>query len=203
MCKYEFLKKEDREGIKAVVEIHIKAFPSFFLTKLGEKILYELYNGFLITENAGIIVGKKEKKIVSFIAFSENNKSIYLSILKKRILRFTFYFILLFFKKPKIAIQLIQKVFKKSDTKEYENLRKIRISSIAVNPELSNNGLGRNIFEFFKKHMEKKYEVIELETDKDSNEKVNAFYTSLNFLKIKEIRTFNSRKMNIYYYYLK
>lgn len=189
--------------IKKVVEIHVRAFPQFFLTSLGEDLLHELYTSFLYTKNAGIIIGKEREKIVGFLAFSESNKEIYLMILRKKFFRFTYLYFLLFCTKPRVAFHMLVKVLKKNSNTEQCSRKKIRISSIATNPDFKNKGVGKKLFSFFLEKVTSNYDIIELETDKDNNENTNKFYEKLNFHKVLEMPTYRKRVMNVYHYYIK
>ena len=56
MNKLSLAKKDD---LKIIVDIHIKAFPGFFLTKLGPRLLYKYYNLILNYEKK-IFLGAEE-----------------------------------------------------------------------------------------------------------------------------------------------
>ena len=97
-------------------------------------------------------------------------------------------------------------IFKKKLFSKKENdkiiLKKIRVESIAVKPDYSNKGIGKELIDFLKENIDfKKFDFIELETDAKNNEKTNYFYQKNNFIKIKEIITDENRIMNIYHYY--
>ena len=110
-----------------------------------------------------------------------------------------------FLKNPISFFKLIY-IFKKKLFSKKENdkiiLKKIRVESIAVKPDYSNKGIGKELIDFLKENIDfKKFDFIELETDAKNNEKTNYFYQKNNFIKIKEITTDENRIMNIYHYY--
>ena len=74
--------KNNRE-LQEIVKVHIDAFPNFFLTSLGDDLLFELYRSFLEVKNSGIYMAKIDNNIVGFIAFTERSILIYYNILKK------------------------------------------------------------------------------------------------------------------------
>ena len=196
---------KNSEDVKAIVKIHIEAFPNFFLTSLGDDLLFELYRSFLEVKNSGIYIAKIDDNITGFIAFTERSTLIYYNILKKHFFSFCLKLFKKFLKNPISFFKLIY-IFKKKLFSKKENdkiiLKKIRVESIAVKPDYSNKGIGKELIDFLKENIDfKKFDFIELETDAKNNEKTNHFYQKNNFIKIKEITTDENRIMNIYHYY--
>lgn len=196
--------KNNRE-LQEIVKVHIEAFPNFFLTSLGDDLLFELYRSFLEVKNSGIYIAKIDNNIVGFIAFTERSTLIYYNILKRHFLSFFLKLFKRFLKNPISFFKLIyifkKKLFSKKE-KDKKNSKKIRVESIAVKPNYSNRGVGKELIDFLKGNIDfKKFDFIELETDAKNNEKTNYFYQKNNFIKIKEITTDENRIMNIYHYY--
>lgn len=196
--------KNNRE-LQEIVKVHIDAFPNFFLTSLGDDLLFELYRSFLEVKNSGIYIAKIDNNIVGFIAFTERSILIYYNILKRHFLSFFLKLFKRFLKNPISFFKLIyifkKKLFSKKE-KDKKNSKKIRVESIAVKPNYSNRGVGKELIDFLKGNIDfKKFDFIELETDAKNNEKTNYFYQKNNFIKIEEITTDENRIMNIYHYY--
>ena len=119
--------------------------------------------------------------------------------------RICYCYIKRFLKNPISFFKLIyifkKKLFSKKE-KDKKNSKKIRVESIAVKPNYSNRGVGKELIDFLKGNIDfKKFDFIELETDAKNNEKTNYFYQKNNFIKIEEITTDENRIMNIYHYY--
>ncbi|ATV63092.1 GNAT family N-acetyltransferase [Fusobacterium pseudoperiodonticum] len=196
---------KNSEDVKAIVKIHIEAFPNFFLTSLGDDLLFELYRSFLETENSGIYIAKIDNKVVGFLAFAEKSTPIYYNILKKHFFSFSLKLFKKFLKNPLSFFKLLYKFKKKLSLKKEEKrtlLKKIRIESIAVEPNYFNKKIGKELIDFLKKNIDfEKFDLIELETDAKNNEKTNYFYQKNEFIKVEEITVDGNRVMNIYHYY--
>ena len=195
----------NNEEIQEIVKIHINAFPNFFLTSLGSDLLFELYRSFLETENSGIYISKIDSKVVGFLAFTEKSTPIYYNILKKHFFSFSLKLFKKFLKNPFSFFKLLYKFKKKLSLKKEEKrtlLKKIRIESIAVEPNYFNKKIGKELIDFLKKNIDfEKFDLIELETDAKNNEKTNYFYQKNEFIKVEEITVDGNRVMNIYHYY--
>ena len=66
---FEYKVMNDDRMIEEIVDLHIKAFPTFFLTKLGDEFLKLLYKGYMDDENSGIIVSKNDDHLLGFNAY--------------------------------------------------------------------------------------------------------------------------------------
>ncbi len=196
---------KNNEEIQEIVKIHIDAFPNFFLTSLGSDLLFELYRSFIETKNSGIYIAKIDCKVVGFIAFTEKSTPIYYNILKKHFFSFSLKLFKKFLKNPFSFFKLLYKLKKKLSLKKEEKsilLKKVRIESIAVEPNYFNKDVGKELIDFLKKNIDfQKFDLIELETDAKNNVKTNYFYQKNKFVKVKEIIVDENRAMNIYHYY--
>ena len=65
MNKLRLAKKDD---LKIIVDIHTKAFPGFFLTKLGPRFLYKYYNLILNYEKKIFLVAEEDGYPIGFAA---------------------------------------------------------------------------------------------------------------------------------------
>jgi hypothetical protein len=96
-----------------LAQIHIKAFPNFFLTQLGKKVLAVFYNS-LINEKATVAwCLKMDTKIIGFFVSSTQLSGLYRYIFKKNFTRFFYPLLVAFIKKPrKIRFFRIRKSYK-------------------------------------------------------------------------------------------
>lgn len=190
------------EYVNEIVDIHMQAFPGFFLTFLGEGFLKQLYKGFITHNGSNIIGTLKNGKIIGFLAYSENISQLYKYLLKKSISQFVFYSLKAFIKKPKIMFRLLRALTYSKISKRGEAY--IEISSIGVLPEAKNKGVGTMLINALKETVDDgKYKYIKLETDKLNNGYANAFYIKNGFEIKDSYLTHEGRQMNEYYYYLK
>ncbi|GAB6745068.1 GNAT family N-acetyltransferase [Streptococcus uberis] len=193
----------DKHLIDQVVDTHMKAFPDFFLTFLGEKFLHTLYTGFLNHKESDLLVAKdlETGKIIGFLAYSKDLSGFYKWLLKHKIIQFGYYSFLAALKSPKSIFRLIRAFLYPSQAKKEENY--IEISSIGVLPGKSNGGIGSKLLTSLPKLTDTKgYKYIELTTDAKDNDKANYFYQKNGFKLNKTFKTPEGRVMNEYYYLL-
>lgn len=82
------LDKVDNRYITNLSQLHMKAFPQFFLTQLGLPFLKTLYNGYIEDENSGILVAEINGKLAGFIAYSNDYSRFFKMLVKKHLIRF-------------------------------------------------------------------------------------------------------------------
>lgn len=194
----------DKTLVDQVVNIHMKAFPEFFLTFLGEKFLHTLYTGFLNHNDSGLIIARKKQSnsIVGFLAYSKDLSNFYKWLLKHKIVQFGFYSLIAAIKSPKSIFRLIRAFLYPSQANKEEDY--IEISSLGVLPGSSNGGIGSNLLSSFTSLIDTTgYNYIELTTDAKNNHKANYFYQKNGFILNKSYKTPEGREMNEYRYKLK
>ena len=193
---------DNLECVDEVVEIHLKTFTGFFLTFLGRGFLKQLYKGFIEHEKSGLIIATEVGKVVGFCAFSEDLSGFYKYLIKKRLIYFAWYAMGAFFRKPKVLFRLLRAFTYSSESKREETY--IELSSIGVEPDVKNRGIGSSLIRFLYDISDKDlFEYIKLETDRDNNEGANYFYQKNGFVLSHSYETPEGRGMNEYRMYLK
>jgi len=170
------LRLANRNDLKIIVDIHIKAFPGFFLTKLGPKFLSKYYNLMLSHEKKIFLVAEKDGYPIGFVAGFLQPSNFYAYVRKhKNILLFAL--IPIIFRNPFLIPRIISN-FCSTKKKEQENkVIKCELASIAVNPDYAGQGLGKKLVKAFIEISQKKNaDIIYLTTDVNNNEVVNNFY---------------------------
>ena len=61
-----------KDDLQTVSNIHISEFPEYFLTLLGEKLVYKFYESYYKNQNI-LVVAEKNKKIIGFILGTDNS----------------------------------------------------------------------------------------------------------------------------------
>ena len=74
--------------IKRIANLHMKAFPQFFLTQLGRSFLVVLYSGYIEDNNSGIIVAEKDGELLGFLAYSKDYPGFFKCLIRHYIIRF-------------------------------------------------------------------------------------------------------------------
>ncbi|MEM4479607.1 MAG: GNAT family N-acetyltransferase [Candidatus Methanomethylicaceae archaeon] len=198
------IREAKKTDLHKIVDIHIKAFPGFFMTKLGKGFLREYYftvlaynlNIFLVAED------ENENRVVAFVAGFLKPSSFYL-FLKKRCLKLALAIFLEILKSPGLISRVIQNYQRVNKNISQNEEKTVELASIAVDPEYSGKGIGKSLVnKFLSAALALGAEKVILSTDAENNDKVNYFYKSLGF---KLERTFYSnpgRLMNEYCFYL-
>ena len=193
-------KTEKTSYIEEISRLHMKAFPDFFLTKLGLPFLKTLYKGYLEDENSGIIVAELNGKLAGFIAYSNEYSKFYKELLKKHLFRFALCSLLAAIHHPSFCKRLLGAFRKSEDVKRAEPY--VELASICVNPKVEKRGIGTKLIQYLKEITDySAYAYINLETDAHDNDAVNQFYIRNGFELAREYVTAEGRTMNEYRYY--
>jgi len=199
--KIREIKEIERTIINETVEVHMNSFKGFFLTFLGKGFLRQLYNGFVEHKDSGLIVVQEKGVVVGFLAYSQNMSAFYKYLLKKHFISFAFYAFGGFVRKPKVFFRLIRALTYSKEAKREEKY--IELSSIGINPDCSNKGIGSKLIDELKESVKgTTAEYIKLETDAENNEKANHFYIKNGFVLHHTYETREKRKMHEYRFYL-
>ena len=139
MVVIERVKKLDDKTINTISNLHLNAFPDFFLTKLGKNFISLLYKCYIEDEESGIIIAKDEEEIVGFIAYSNDYSAFYKNLIKDHLIKFAFYSFGALMKHPSFSKRLLGALKKSDDVKKEE--RYVEIASICVDPKKVRKGL--------------------------------------------------------------
>lgn len=197
MALIKELESADKEKIVALAELHKRAFPSFFLTQLGVPFLQTLYTGYMEDKDSGIIVAEEGRRLVGFIAYSNDYPRFYKGLIKHHLIKFAFCSAGAAIRHPSFIKRLLG-AFKKSES-VVKNERYVELSSICVDPEIESKGVGSALIDYLKGIVEfNTYAYINLETDADGNDSVNRFYVKNGFKLKRVFTTAEGRRMNEY-----
>ena len=187
------------ESIGEVVDVHMNAFPEFFLTFLGPKFLREFYNSFTydpvgigfiaIDENSGQIVGA--------IVGPLNPEGYFKRLLKRKWHVFCLASLGAVIKKPSVIKRLFRAVFYRGEAPQ--GPKRALLSSIAVSPNHQKEGIGRTLVKRWMQEVQRQGAAgCFLTTDAVGNDTVNDFYKSLGWTLEAAYETKEGRKMNRY-----
>lgn len=171
------IRQATSEDVIAVAEVHVTAFPKFFLTTMGRRFLRELYSGFLNHSSGILLVAEEAGAVVGFVAGTSSPNIFFPAIRKRRGLYFLVSALPALFRNPiVVARKLYSAVFYRGDSPV--NLENgALLSSIAVVPEALGKGVGRDLLEQFELEMcSRSAGFVYLTTDQVGNDRVNAFY---------------------------
>ena len=185
---------------KKIAELHIKAFPSFFLTQLGESFLTLLYRGYIEDKSSGIIVSEDEKgSLLGFIAYSRDYSGFFRGLIRQHILGFAFNAIIAAAKNPRFIKRLVGAFGKSDQVQRLEPY--VELASIGVDPEKNGLGIGTSLIGYLIQIVDfNDFSYISLETDANDNERANQFYQKNGFTLSRVFVTAEGRRMNEYRY---
>ena len=190
----------NKNQISGVVDVHLEAFPGFFLSFLGKQFLKEFYIG-VIEDPSGIArVVADGQALIGFVAGITQPSGFYRRLLMKRWWRFGLAAIPAVIKKPAIIPRLFRAFSRPATPLPCENCG--TLMSIAVRPQAEGGGVGRKLGEAFLFEAQKRgLSAVNLTTDALDNDRVNRFYQRLGFEKFRTFTTPEGRLMNEYVFY--
>ncbi len=185
--------------IERVVNIHIHAFPQFFLTELGKGFIRELYKDFVINESSICKVVLYDSIIMGFVVGSLKPRSLFKKLLIKNGYKFLWYTLNALVRNPyKVTIKLVYAFrYRGEPPSNFQN--PALLSSIGVDPQSERKGIGKSLLHSF---CDEAFlcgaDCVYLTTDKINNDKVNNFYIMNGFQLESVIIQTGNREMNRY-----
>jgi colanic acid biosynthesis glycosyl transferase WcaI len=185
------------DDAKECTQVHLEAFPGFFLTILGPCFLTQLYAS-IPEDKSGIgFVAIDQDRVIGFATGTSEPEGFYARLIKKKVLKFAWVSIGPVIKKPRIFPRLLRAF----------SLRKQELPtpfcgtlmSIAVLPETQGRGVGQMLVAAFLEDAKRRHlRYVNLTTDRDNNESTNQFYQRLGFQLHRSYVTPEGRHMNEY-----
>lgn len=178
-----------------IADIHIKAFPGFFLTAMGKSFVREYYRAVLEFPENLCFVATEEERTVGFVVGFGNPPAFY-TFYKKRRVRLISLVLRAILTNPGLLGRVLVNLKRVSSVEGSSS--EVELSSVGVEPSLTGTGVGRSLIQaFVNLARERGYQSIYLTTDAEENDRVNLFYIKQGFILE---RTFlsGSRKMNQY-----
>lgn len=185
--------------LNEVVQIHLTAFPDFFLTKLGKGFLYELYKGFLFDKNSICVVAILGSDIQGFVVGNLYPGHFFKKLFFNHAIRFLFYALKTFFRYPAMVLRKLIYALRYRGDQPAGLSNAALLSSIGVHPHTVAKGIGSQLLnEFCNNAYSRGAMAVYLTTDHMDNERVNQFYLKNGFYLDTVFTQTNKRKMNRY-----
>jgi GNAT superfamily N-acetyltransferase len=190
----------EKRHLHSAVELHLKAFPSFFLSFLGPSFLREFYSSFL-NDSVGVGLVAQEAvdgRVVGVVVGSSNSNGYFKRLLRRRWWAFCWASFSAILRRPAILPRLFRALCYRGDTPCGPS--RALLSSIAVDPIAQYSGVGKALVSTWVETMRSKKSVrgCYLTTDADGNDAVNRFYGSCGWILESSFVTKDGRKMNRY-----
>lgn len=208
--RVERLTVADDNQIRALVNLHIEAFPNFFLSSLGTGFLSVLYRSYLDDSHCACFVSYTQsqgaEKIVGSMVLLAQPASFYSATFRRKGMKFAIYAVPSLLRNTiPVAKKLISAIFYRGDVDDSSDFAGAGlISSICVSPEARGLGLGREMLKLGEAWAnENNLKKIFLLTDRDNNDGVNLFYSQRGYKLHSVIKKSGKRFMNRYIKVLK
>jgi ribosomal protein S18 acetylase RimI-like enzyme len=183
--------------VAAVVALHVRSFPGFFLTFLGPTFLALLYEGILKDEDGLALVAEDSGVIRGVVAGTLSQAGFYRRLLAKRKWAFAWAALQALLARPSIAPRLWRALRKPQEAGEAS--APACLMSIAVDPAAARRGLGADLVRSFCGMLATRgADAVCLTTDRDGNDGVNCFYVRLGFGIARSFVTPEGRALNEY-----
>jgi colanic acid biosynthesis glycosyl transferase WcaI len=188
-----------RDDLNEVVRLHIRSFPEFFLTSLGDGFLFELYSDFMKESSSICKVIEYEGQINGFTVGSLNPGGFFKKMLWQRWYFYLFYARKALFKNPVSVSRKLLFAIQYRGERPQKLSNAALLSSIVVNPDMSNSGFGSKLIRAFcQEAFLRGADAVYLITDKFNNDPVNTFYIKNGFQLESTFEKTRGRMMNRY-----
>lgn len=189
-------RKANASDITQVVDIHISAFPGFFLTTLGPAFLQTMYKAFLFNQGGVFVVNELDGKTLGFavgvLKSAGRDRNLALRFLPQFMLALI----------PAVTRNPI-KVIKRIGSQFFSTNEKLNIPddaavlrSIGVQPKSKGAGVaGRLLQEFERQASKKGAASVALTTDALDNERAIGFYRKNGYMVAQEFKQDGQRPM--------
>jgi ribosomal protein S18 acetylase RimI-like enzyme len=170
------------DHVPAVVDVHMRAFPQFFLTFLGRRFLREFYASFLVDPvGVGLVAtDRRTGRVIGGVAGPVRPQGYFKRLLKRRWWAFALASAAAILRRPTVIGRLFRAVFYRGDAPP--GPPRALLSSLAVAPEAQGRGAGRALVQAWVRQVRQRGAAgCFLTTDAEGNDRVNRFYRSLDW----------------------
>jgi ribosomal protein S18 acetylase RimI-like enzyme len=186
------------DDLPGIVAAHRRAFTGFFLTRLGPKFLRVYYNLVLAYEAGIVLVSEHRGEIQGFACGFMDPGGFYRLMWKHRS-AFIWPALCALVRQPSLSAKILNGVKRVRTTASEAKARSCELSSIAVLPEASAQGLGRTLIRaFIAQSWSMNADSIYLTTDAENNGRANILYRESGFQLVKGFLQTKGRWMNEY-----
>ena len=186
------------EDLDDIVDLHIEAFPGFFLTTLGRDFLKELYGGFLSGSSGVFLVAREigKREIVGFVAGTIDPENFFRNLRTQRGLYFILKAIPAILKNPRpVCKKLIYAVRYRGEIPVAKSKGAL-LSSIGVAKSAVGTGISGSLITAFEEEIIRcGVRSIYLTTDALNNDRVNAFYIKHGYVVLEKFFQNGKREM--------
>ncbi len=185
----------NENNLTEIVKVHKSAFPSFFLTELGNNFLKLYYKSVLNSDVGILLVCLNDDKVIGFCAACTKSNGFHYKLIKKNPVGYIMEGIRLLFIRPK-ALKRLYNNLSKTNSDVIDNGDYAELMSIGVKKDIQGKGVGQALlFELEKSLKNICINRLSLTTDVSDNEKTLNFYKKSGFVPMYKFISYPSREM--------
>jgi ribosomal protein S18 acetylase RimI-like enzyme len=182
--------------VPRVVEIHLSAFPGFFLSFLGPRFLRLFYSEAVSLDEIALVACERAT-VVGFVLGSVGPGSFFRALLRRRLFEFAFATIPSMLRRPFASLRIARALAKPKQAAK--DMGTATLMSLGVAPASQSLGTGKVLVRsFLEAAAMRGSRRVDLTTDKLDNQRTNDFYAGLGFHVAREIITPERRILNEY-----
>lgn len=191
------LSNSDRNVVINLADIHIVAFPGFFLTSLGRPFLRILYSEFIAHPQGLCLAAEEQGRVVGFAVGALNPDGFFRGLLRRQGFRFALAAVPGLFRNPLfVTRKCLGALFYRGETPGGIPEAAL-LSSLAASPATQSKGVGQALVRAFAEEVRRRGgKAIYLTTDEAENEKANRFYVKCGFTLMDTFKRSGNRIMN-------
>lgn len=184
--------------LSGIITIHQKAFGDFFLTRLGGQFLHAYYS-LVLDYGSGILLIYKGRNELQGFASGFVNPAEFYRLMWSRKLTLALPVVSALLRYPSLSRRVVFGIRRVHGGGLDYPPRSCELSSIAVAPNGTGNGLGKALVRaFLAKARSLGAGCVHLTTDADGNDSINLFYRSVGFNHTRRFLQGGGRWMNEY-----
>jgi ribosomal protein S18 acetylase RimI-like enzyme len=181
------------------VELHMAAFPDFFLTFLGPAFLRLLYGFYAADEHAVALAGERDGQIIATVLGTSRPENFYKRMAQKHFVLFAWACFKPLLRRPAILPRLVRALLYRGDP-PLASENGALLASICVDPNSRGSGIGNAMLMAFEREMwQRNAAFVYLTTDRDENQAVQGFYGKQGWSLQAEFTTPEGRRMQRYW----
>jgi ribosomal protein S18 acetylase RimI-like enzyme len=186
----------EEKDLRQIVDVHMAAFPGFFLTTLGRPFLMVMYRAFLSSPRSVFVVDEAVDGVHGFAVGALKTGGSDRGLAIRFLPSFLLALIPAVVRNPiKVSKKILGQLFTGRGQPDMPDNSAV-LRSIGVRPEKRGGGLANELLREFEEHArEKGAELVALTTDKTSNERAIGFYKRNGYEIDAEFRQDGSRTM--------
>ncbi len=167
------------EDLAGIVDVHVRAFPGFFLTLAGRRFVSEYYRAIAEYTGGILLVARSGDSIAGFVSGFADPPGFY-AFYRARRRRLAAVLALAVLRRPSLLPRVINNVRRVSAVEAGAD--EAELSSIGVDPAAGGRGTGQALVNgFIREAAGRGCPTVFLTTDEAENERVIAFYERLGF----------------------